>query len=171
MECKRLIWFMAIRGEPEAESENYEYVMCGAYFRFVTLLTLANPYRFIQVALLSAKKQAPSLIPYLIFDGAPNELTAWFERNGGHVIFHSLSFAGAMWQVCRCIAAFIALLALTCTRTLHRKWKTEFGLCGGLRLVVLICDLSYRFYSRKLPRSMQMITQWKQNIICTLTMT
>ncbi len=45
-----------------------------------------------QVAIMSAKQNAPSLIPILIYDGPPGSLTAWVERLGGKVIFHYLTF-------------------------------------------------------------------------------
>lgn len=45
-----------------------------------------------QVAIMSAKQNAPSLVPILIYDGPPGSLTAWVERLGGKVIFHYLTF-------------------------------------------------------------------------------
>ena len=47
---------------------------------------------YIRVALLSAREKAPSLVPYLIYSGPANTMTAWFEQHGGTVIFHDLSF-------------------------------------------------------------------------------
>lgn len=41
---------------------------------------------------MSAKFNAPSLVPHLIFSGAANDLTAWYEEQGGKVLFHDLSF-------------------------------------------------------------------------------
>ena len=49
-------------------------------------------FEYARVAVLSARRDAPSLVPYLIFTGAPNEFTAWFEEyGGGTVLFHDLS--------------------------------------------------------------------------------
>lgn len=67
--CSKVLWFMALR-----ESKD------GAYSEYA------------QAAFLSAKKAAPSLLPYLIWFGAATPMTAWFELNGGNVIFHELSF-------------------------------------------------------------------------------
>lgn len=61
--------------------------------------TAHNTHRYLQVALLSARKAAPSLIPYLVFDGAPNEVTAWFERQGGRVILHELTISETLKRV------------------------------------------------------------------------
>ena len=49
-------------------------------------------FEYVKVALLSARHKAPSLMPYLIYSGAANALTAWFELHGGEVLFHDLSF-------------------------------------------------------------------------------
>ncbi|KAI9025741.1 hypothetical protein DFJ74DRAFT_665385 [Hyaloraphidium curvatum] len=47
-----------------------------------------------KAALLSAKKHAPSLLPYLITDvaDAEDDLPKWFERQGATVVRHNLSF-------------------------------------------------------------------------------
>lgn len=53
---------------------------------------------YLQAALLSAREHAPSLVPLLIYSGAGSggqggdNVTAWFEANGGHVVHHTLSF-------------------------------------------------------------------------------
>ena len=47
---------------------------------------------YVKVALLSARHNAPSLVPHLIYSGAANSMTAWFELHGGEVLFHDLSF-------------------------------------------------------------------------------
>ena len=47
---------------------------------------------YLRVALLSAKENAPSLVPILIYSGAASVTTAWFERQGGTVIFHDVPF-------------------------------------------------------------------------------
>ena len=49
-------------------------------------------FEYVKVALLSARHSAPSLVPYLIYSGAANAMTAWFELHGGEVLFHDLSF-------------------------------------------------------------------------------
>ena len=49
-------------------------------------------FEHVQVALLSARHNAPSLVPYLVYSGAANAMTAWFELHGGEVLFHDLSF-------------------------------------------------------------------------------
>ena len=67
--CKRVIWFMGLRSSEESDYNLY-----------------------LKVALLSAKENAPSLIPVLIYSGAAGASTAWFERQGGTVIFHDLPF-------------------------------------------------------------------------------
>ena len=67
--CKRVIWFMGLRS-----SEDSDYNI------------------YLKVALLSAKENAPSLIPVLIYSGAAGVATAWFERQGGTVLFHDLPF-------------------------------------------------------------------------------
>ena len=41
---------------------------------------------------MSAKARAPSLVPFLLFDGPPCNFTAWFQAQGGTVVFHSVSF-------------------------------------------------------------------------------
>ena len=67
--CKRLLWFMGVRGEPESD-----------YFQYI------------KSALMSARRLAPSLVPYLIYSGPACAMTAWYELHGGHVLFHDLSF-------------------------------------------------------------------------------
>ncbi|GAB4814882.1 hypothetical protein N2152v2_001928 [Parachlorella kessleri] len=67
--CQKMLWFTAMGAGPHNDYED-----------------------FIQAALLSAKEHAPSLVPVLLFCGEPNELTRWFERNGGTVIQHHASF-------------------------------------------------------------------------------
>ena len=68
-DCKQIRWFMGLRASDTSD-----------YFEYV------------KVALLSARQRAPSLIPYLIYSGAPNKMTAWFELNGGTIVPHDLSF-------------------------------------------------------------------------------
>lgn len=73
--CKKLLWFMGLRAE---DASQFEY------------------YRYLQVAMLSARRNAPSLVPHLLFDGAPNEVTAWFDRHGGRVVLHELTLEDVM---------------------------------------------------------------------------
>ena len=53
---------------------------------------VSNASDLLKVALLSAKKRAPSLVPVLIYSG-PNEhpLPQWFENRGGFVVHHNSS--------------------------------------------------------------------------------
>jgi hypothetical protein len=46
---------------------------------------------YLEAALVSALRNAPSLVPILIYDGPASTLTAWFEAMGGIVVFHHLS--------------------------------------------------------------------------------
>lgn len=39
----------------------------------------------LQVALLSARVHAPSLVPVLLYDGNPDAFTAWWETSGTYV--------------------------------------------------------------------------------------
>ena len=71
--CKKVIWFMTLRG-----SEDQSY----------------NDY--VKAALISAKQRAPSLLPHLLWFGAPSPMTAWFELHGGPVIFKDLSFYSSL---------------------------------------------------------------------------
>lgn len=68
--CKRLLWFMCLNDVTEKGDADY------------------NTY--IKAALLSAQKNAPSLVPYLIVEGSPSKLTTWFEDHGKkiHVAFY-----------------------------------------------------------------------------------
>ena len=48
-------------------------------------------FEYARVAVLSAKRNAASLVPYLMYTGAPNKFSAWFEEYGGStVLFHDL---------------------------------------------------------------------------------
>ena len=49
-------------------------------------------FLYIKAAVLSAKDKAPSLVPHLLYSGPANAMTAWFEQQGGTVLFHDLSF-------------------------------------------------------------------------------
>ena len=66
--CKSVLWFMGIRA------------------------SLDDGYENLKVALLTAKAHAPSLVPCLIWSGAASPVTGWFERQGGRVFFHDLTF-------------------------------------------------------------------------------
>lgn len=63
--CKRLLWFMCLNDVTTNGDSDY------------------NTY--LKAALLSAQKNAPSLIPYLIVDGAPSEMTEWFQNHGKRI--------------------------------------------------------------------------------------
>ena len=66
--CKSVLWFTGIRA------------------------SLDGDYESLKVALLTAKANAPSLVPCLIWSGAASPVTAWFQRQGGRVFFHDLTF-------------------------------------------------------------------------------
>ncbi|MDY6937111.1 MAG: hypothetical protein SWY16_05525 [Cyanobacteriota bacterium] len=63
---------------------------------FVALNLACQTYEFydrmIRVAVNSALEYT-DLSPHLLFDGAPNDLTTWFEKRGGTVIYCRSSFA------------------------------------------------------------------------------
>ena len=70
-ECRKLLWFTSVAGAASAEYAEYA-----------------------QAALLSAREHAPSLVPVLIHGGEPDPgdaFAAWFRRQGGTVVYHSLS--------------------------------------------------------------------------------
>ena len=56
--CKKLLWFMGV------QSGLLEY------------------YEYIKTAVLSAHRNAPSLLPVLLYEGVPNNFTAWYEIYG-----------------------------------------------------------------------------------------
>jgi len=78
----------------------------------------ANVYdSYLKVSMLSVLEKAPSLVPVLLFDGAPDHpLAAWMRGMGGIVIVHTLSFKQAMvdavtddlyrWQTTTWLASF-----------------------------------------------------------------
>lgn len=43
---------------------------------------LPEYYEYIKAAVLSAHRNAPSLLPVLLFEGAPSNFTAWYEAHG-----------------------------------------------------------------------------------------
>ena len=51
-----------------------------------------------KVALLSAKKHAPSLLPVLLFPGSRSAFIRWFEQQGGLAFHHRTSLL-PRWQV------------------------------------------------------------------------
>ena len=63
---------------------------------FIALNSVCGTYEFyarmIQVAVTSALENT-ELSPHLLFDGTSNELTAWFERQGGTVLYCRSRFA------------------------------------------------------------------------------
>ena len=67
-------WFMAI----------------GA--RYMTALMIKASMAYVIAAVGSQRKAAPSLLPHLIYDGKPTNITAWLQGQGVEVIFHRLSF-------------------------------------------------------------------------------
>lgn len=71
--CKRLLWFTSLSLPHHTDPKTADYI------------------HYLEVALLSARN-APSLVPVLVYDGPASPLTTWFESMGGLVIFHHLSF-------------------------------------------------------------------------------
>lgn len=54
-----------------------------------------------QVAVLSARKHAPDLLPVLLYPGTlPSRLTDWLEANGG-LVFQHRSVLLPRWEVCK----------------------------------------------------------------------
>ena len=51
-----------------------------------------------QVALLSAMRNAPSLVPILLYPGKETSFVRWFEKSGGVAFPHSSSLR-PRWQV------------------------------------------------------------------------
>lgn len=68
--CKRLLWYTSMSEDRRAD----------------------DYWEALSVAVMSAKAHAPSLQPVLVFLGQPNSRTAWFEKQGGIVIHHRLTF-------------------------------------------------------------------------------
>lgn len=52
-----------------------------------------------KVALLSAKKYAPSVVPVMLYPGNYNKYMQWFEQEGGLAFHHRTSLL-PRWQVC-----------------------------------------------------------------------
>ena len=67
-------WFMAI----------------GA--RYMGAPAIKASMAYVIAAVGSQRKAAPSLLPHLIYDGKPTNITAWLQGQGVEVIFHRLSF-------------------------------------------------------------------------------
>lgn len=155
-------------------------------------------YRYLQVALLSARKAAPSLIPYLVFDGAPNEVTAWFERQGGRVILHELTISETLKRVCAAffVCAFSLCPAVTrvdgvhhtcmdddacmdddtcmrcmCTCCQYRQWRQAISLPCGIATVGHFCGWMCRLSFPVPLQSTPTTQQWKRTFSSTLTTT
>jgi hypothetical protein len=69
LRCQKILWFTGVAAREKHDASD-----------------------LLKVALLSAKKRAPSLVPVLIYDG-PNEhpLPQWFSNRGGFVVHHNSS--------------------------------------------------------------------------------
>ena len=67
-------WFMAI----------------GARYMYRDAIKASMAY--VIAAVGSQRKAAPSLLPHLIYDGEPTNVTAWLQGQGVEVIYHELSF-------------------------------------------------------------------------------
>ena len=67
--CQKILWFTGVAAREKHDASD-----------------------LLKVALLSAKKRAPSLVPVLIYSG-PREhpVPQWFEDRGGFVVHHNLS--------------------------------------------------------------------------------
>lgn len=73
--CRRVLWFMALY---TGASLDADYVA------------------HLKVAIMSAKKNAPSLVPHVLVDGGPGPVTSWLEAAGVAVIHHELSIYGLL---------------------------------------------------------------------------
>lgn len=67
--CKRVLWFQALAGQHQ---EAYKAQL--------------------RAAISSARRNAPSLIHVLLYEGADDDFTAWYTAQGGILLRHRLSF-------------------------------------------------------------------------------
>lgn len=74
--CKRLLWFMGLSEERQEMNEVF--------------------WNQLVVTMLSARERAPSLQPIIVWLSQPNSHTEWFERMGGIVLYHRLTFLDKM---------------------------------------------------------------------------
>ena len=81
--CTNILWLVGFQTKAEDGGE-------------VFYLADNNEYvQYLKVAILSAQRNAPSLIPVIVFTGGRtgnSELTVWIEEHGGYVLNHKLSF-------------------------------------------------------------------------------
>ncbi|GBG00625.1 hypothetical protein Rsub_13366 [Raphidocelis subcapitata] len=83
--CKRLIWLTGLQAKT-ADGNDTNYMTSSLHY-----------LRFYASAVLSAKENAPSLLPVLVaLNGMPKEYVEWLEAQGGIVIDHEVSFAKSM---------------------------------------------------------------------------
>ena len=76
----------------------------------MSTITKASLHTAVQVAILSAQKHAPNLLPVLLYPGTrPNRLTEWFASHGG-LVFQHKSVLLPRWKV-RSAAFRLALTA------------------------------------------------------------
>lgn len=66
---------------------------------------MAEYIEYIKTAVLSAIRNAPSLLPVLLYDGGPSNFTAWFEAHGRSRLLGSMKIAQLMLK---------AILTLPC---------------------------------------------------------
>jgi hypothetical protein len=95
--CKRVQWFTAlgIRYGIKKQADLYK--------------------RMLRAALVSKMFNAPSLVPNIIYDGDPDDFTAWWEAQGGRVHYHNLTFYDKIK------AAYAA------DGRLKKQWLTQYG--------------------------------------------
>ena len=67
-------------------------------------MSVALRYAAGKVALLSAKKYAPSVVPIMLYPGNYNAYMKWFEQEGGLAFHHRTSLL-PRWQVRAGLAA------------------------------------------------------------------
>ena len=78
--CQKLLWFTCLGGA--AATPDYNHYI-----------------KFLKVAVLSAKRHAPSLVPVLMYGGEPGPVTQWSTEQGGTVVYHTLSFLPELQKV------------------------------------------------------------------------
>jgi hypothetical protein len=81
--CTSLLWLVGFQNKADGGGE-------------VFYLADSNDYvDHLKVAILSARKNAPALVPVIVFTGAMSgnaALVSWIESNGGYVMHHKISF-------------------------------------------------------------------------------
>ena len=106
--CKRVQWFTALglRYGIKKQAELYK--------------------RMLRAAMVSKLFNAPSLVPNIIYDGDPDEFTAWWEAQGGRVHYHNLTFYNKIHE------------AYANDGRLEKQWLTQYGAYMRMDLPVLL---------------------------------